>query len=73
MSKKIYSRTITQDVGGQFIDRIQVETVNGVLCVTAYSKIHTNGVTEPCEPIPVNQIVLSLIEGRGQHSYTLEP
>ena len=72
MKKTIYSRTITQVGGGQFIDRIQVEEIDGALYVTAYSKIHTRGELESCTPIKADAIVINLINGKGQVPYIQE-
>lgn len=73
MKKKIYSRKITQEGGGIFVDRIQVEEVNGIPHITAHSKIHTVGGLENCSPHPISGIVKSLIEGNCERPYILEP
>jgi len=73
MSKKIYSRTITPTSGAQFVDRIQVEEINGVLSVTAHSAVNTGGALVNCLPIRVDTAVLELINGIGKCPYTLEP
>ena len=71
MSKKIYSRTVTQGKH-TFLDRIQVEDQDGKQFVTAHSTIASKGNLISTEPHQVAGIVADLIDGKGECPYTLE-
>lgn len=71
MSKKIYSRIITQN-GYKYLDRIKVEDLYGKLFITAHSTLASNGKLVNTCSYQVGGIVADLIAGKGECPYILE-